>query len=94
LATPLPTDFRVTVKYHDETGKEVSFAATKAFTPDHTRIDTVHVGTYTFPTCSYGLSDAQVKMLVEGRTSASKVRQGTATKTLLMDCIIFKPKVD
>ena len=94
LAKTLPTDFRVTVKYHDTTGKEVNFPATSAFTPDHTRIDTVHIGTFTFPTCSYSLSEPQVKLLVEGRTSATKVRQGTATKTLLMDCIIFKPKVD
>ena len=94
LANPVPTDFRATLFYHDNSGKEVNFPVTGKFTTKAAEIDTVFIGTYTFPTCSYGVDKPQVKMLVEGRTSATSVRQGKATKTLLLDCIIFKPRFE
>lgn len=93
LLTPLPTKFRATLYYHDMTGKEVNFKQSVTLPTEPNKVDTVFVGTYTFPTCSMGLDDAQVKMLVQGYTSASEVRNGTGTKTLLVDCIIFKPHV-
>ena len=61
---------------------------------DGVSVDSVYVGRFTFPTCSYDLADAQVKMLIDGRTSSSQVKNGTHTKTLRIDCIIFKPVFD
>ena len=58
---------------------------------DGVSVDSVFVGTYTFPTSSYSVSEAQVKMLIDGRTSNSQVNKGTHTKTLRIDCIVFKP---
>lgn len=58
---------------------------------DGVSVDSVYIGRFTFPTCSYNVKDAQVKMLIEGRTSSTQVRNGTHTKTLRIDCIVFKP---
>lgn len=58
---------------------------------DGVSVDSVFVGTYTFPTSSYSVSEAQVKMLISGMVTNSNVTQGTHTKTLRIDCIVFKP---
>ncbi|MBQ0072962.1 MAG: fasciclin domain-containing protein [Prevotella sp.] len=54
-------------------------------------LDTLFVGTYTFPTSSYGLDEAQVKMLIDSRVSSSSK---THNRILRLDCIIFKPRKD
>ena len=100
LARTLNTKFRATVYYHDMEGKEVNFKTTDAFTTNlYTQsdtvvtyhVDTILIGTYTFPTCSVNLDEAQVKVLLEGRVSSSDVNKGLATKTLNLDCFILKP---
>lgn len=58
---------------------------------DGVSVDSVYVGRFTFPTCSYNISDAQVKMLVEVTTTSTQANKGTHTKTFRMDCIVFKP---
>lgn len=58
---------------------------------DGVSVDSVLVGTYIFPTSSYAVSDAQVKMLIDGRVSNTQVKDGTHTKTIRIDCIVFKP---
>lgn len=58
---------------------------------DGVSVDSVYVGRFLFPTCSYGVSDAQVKMLLEVATTPTQVRNGTHTKTFRLDCIVFKP---
>lgn len=79
------------------TGTTVPAAVTTACAVDGLKaadgvsVDSVYVGRFTFPTCSYGVNEAQVKMLIEGRTSNSEVRNGTFTKTIRIDCIVFKP---
>lgn len=88
----VPNTFRCTVKYHDLSGKEQSFARTSDFTTVAGKVDSVLIGTYTFPTCSYGLDEAQVKILIEGRVSSSAVNRGEKTKTLRLDCIVLKPR--
>lgn len=57
---------------------------------DGVSVDSVYVGTFTFPTCSYN-TEAQVKMLIDGRVSTTQVNAGTHTKTIRIDCIVFKP---
>lgn len=87
----LPTIFRSTLYYHDLSGKEVKFATSANKTTDPTKVDSVYIGTYVFPTCSYDLSEPQVKMLIESRVSNTQERNGTHTKTLRLDAIVFKP---
>lgn len=77
----------------DETSK-ISTAATAVFTTDATKVDSVLIGTWTFPTCSKNLEKPQVKLFIEGRTSNTDVNQGKCTKTLRLDQIIFKPHVE
>ncbi len=48
-------------------------------------LDSVFVGTYTFPTCSYGTKEPQVKVFMESRAS------GSNTKIVRLDCIVLKP---
>ncbi len=87
----VPTIFRATVSYHLATGEEDSFDSVDKLTTDATKVDSVFVGTYTFPTCSYNLEEAQVKILIEGRVSNRQVTSGTHTKTLRVDCVVLKP---
>jgi len=58
--------------------------------PDPTKVDSVLLGTYTFPTCSYGLDKAQVKVLLYEK----KISDDQHTRNLLLDCIVLKPHVD
>lgn len=57
---------------------------------DGVSVDSVYVGRFTFPTCSYD-TEAQVKMLIDGRVSNTQVNNGLYTKTIRIDCIVFKP---
>lgn len=57
---------------------------------DGVSVDSVYIGTFTFPTCSYN-TEAQVKMLIDGRASNTQVNNGLYTKTIRIDCIVFKP---
>lgn len=86
-----PTIFRTTIYYNDENGKQQNFKQTANFTTDPTKVDSVLIGTYRIPTASVGLTKPQVKMLIESRVSNTQEKNGTYTKTLRLDCIIFKP---
>lgn len=65
--------------------------AVDKLTNDPTKVDSVFVGTYTFPTSSYGTSEAQVKMVVDSRPTNSNVNNGLYNRILRLDCIVFKP---
>lgn len=67
---------------------------TSDFTTDPTRVDSVLIGTWTFPTSSMNLDEAQVKMFIQGRVSSSDFNNGKATKTLRLDCISLKPHLE
>lgn len=54
-------------------------------------VDSVFVGTYTFPTCSYSLSEAQVKIIIDSRVSSTQYNNKQYNRTLRLDCIVFKP---
>lgn len=58
------------------------------------KVDSVYVGTFTFPTCSYNTSEAQVKMIIDSRVSNTQVNNGTYNRILRLDCIVFKPHED
>lgn len=88
-----PCTFRATVLYHDMNGKEVSFPVSSNLTTDPDRVDSVFVGTYRFPTSSWSLDRAQVKVKLDGRVSNTDVKNKKATKTLRIDSFILKPHV-
>ncbi len=49
------------------------------------KLDSVFIGTYTFPTSSYGTSEPQVKLFLSSYATSAY------TKTLRLDCIVLKP---
>lgn len=54
-------------------------------------VDSVFIGTYTFPTCSYKLNEAQVKLVIDSRVSNTQLNNKQYNRTLRLDCIVFKP---
>jgi len=109
LATDtLPTRFSVTLYWHDLDGKEVSKEVSdkdggdisydsstrkQTFLTDPTKVHEIHIGTFEFPTCSYGLQEPQVKAFININVRSSDVNKGIYTKTLRMDCIKLVPRL-
>ena len=109
LATDLlPTRFGVTLYWHDMDGKEVSKEVTdkdggdisydsstrkQTFLTDPTKVHEIHIGTFEFPTCSWGLQEAQVKALLNVNVRSSDVNKGLYTRTLRVDCIKLVPRI-
>ena len=109
LATDtLPTRFSVTLYWHGLDGKEVSKevsdkdggyisydSSTRKETclTDPTKVHEIHIGTFEFPTCSYRLTEPQVKAFVNVNVRSSDVNKGIYTKTLRMDCIKLVPRL-
>ena len=109
LATDtLPTRFGVTLYWHDLDGKEVSKVVSdkdggdisydsstrkQTFLTDPTKVHEIHIGTFEFPTCSYGLQEPQVKAFININVRSSDVQKGIYTKTLRMDCIKLVPRL-
>ena len=107
LATDkLPTRFGVTLYYHDMEGKEVSKEVSdkdggdisydsstrkQTFLTDPTKVHEIHIGTFEFPTCSYGLQEPQVKAYININVRSSDVNKGIYTRTLRIDCIKLVP---
>ena len=108
LATDkLPTRFGVTLYYHDMEGKEVSKEVSdkdggdisydsstrkQTFLTDPTTVHEIHIGTFEFPTCSYGLQEPQVKAYININVRSSDVNKGIYTRTLRIDCIKLVPR--
>lgn len=91
LAQPNSNVFKATVFYQDAKGKETKFRQTKKLTSDPNKMDTILLGTHTFPTCSYGLSQAQVKILLEDASDNINLSKGLESATMRIDCFILKP---
>jgi transposase len=110
LATDtLPTRFSVTLYWHDLDGKEVSKEVSdkdggdisydsstrkQTFLTDPTKVHEIHIGTFEFPTCSYGLTEPQVKAFVNVNVRSSDVNKGLYTKTLRIDCMKLVPRIE
>lgn len=87
----VPSRFDATIYYNDLNGKEINFTKVKKLETDPTKVDTIYIGTYQFPTCTWVLPKAEVKVKIESNVTNKEVREGTHTKTLRMDCILFIP---
>lgn len=60
---------------------------------DPTKVDSVFIGTVTFPTCSSEVAEPQVKLLFQSYVTSSAFEK-TANRTLRLDCIVFRPHED
>ena len=99
LATvTLPLIVKFSLKYNDQDGRQVNDikmenpeGGTYVYETTPNVVDTILVARdYKIPTCSYGLSEPQVRLTVESdRGTASKY-----TRILRLDCIVFKPHED
>lgn len=96
-ADTLPLKVKFSLKYNDQDGRQVNdikmknpISGTYSYETVPNVVDTVLVASdYKIPTCSYGLSEPQVRFTVESDRSTSKY-----TRVLRLDCIVFKPHED
>lgn len=92
----LPTKFKAELHYHNAKGSDVRTLTmvkpTTVWTTTGTQVDTIRVGSnVTIPTCSYRLSEAQVKLKLTVTPTANEENQGKFTRTLRVDKIVFTP---
>lgn len=92
----LPNSFRVTLRYPDENDvtSDRQLSGTKRTDSDANGemnvVDTVLLAeNYVFPTCSYDLSDPQVKISL--RSTVTSRQTSTYTKVFRIDCFILVP---
>ena len=85
----LPNRFRCMLYYNNKDNKQLN-KRLEMKTNDPTKVDTVQVASnFTFPTCSYGLSDATVKLRIMSQVTQSQT--ANYATDFQIDCIIFKP---
>jgi len=60
---------------------------------DPTKVDSILIGTVTFPTCSSQVSEPQVKLLFQSYVTSTAFEK-TANRTLRLDCILLRPHED
>ncbi|MBR1932260.1 MAG: fasciclin domain-containing protein [Prevotella sp.] len=85
-----PNIVRSILTYKDQNGRDAQRRFNQNKRNDPAVVDTVQLASgVTFPTCSYGLSEAQVKLRIMSVVSSSQT--ATNSLTLRLDCIIVKP---
>ena len=85
-----PCIMRTTLYYSDQNGREAQRRFNKNVYNDPARVDTVLLAEeFSFPTCSYGLSDATAKIAIRSAVTAKQT--ATNSLTFRIDCIIIKP---
>lgn len=88
--TTRPNIVRTTLYWSDQNGREARRIYNKDLTTRPDVVDTVQlVSNYTFPTCSYGLADAAVKVAI--RSNVRTNQTSTHSSTLRLDCLIVRP---
>lgn len=86
-----PNLIRSILYWDDQNGRESLRRYNANITTNPAVVDTVLlVSDCSFPTCSYGLSDAQVKLAIRSNVSARQT--ATHSNTLRIDCLIIKPR--
>ncbi len=96
MALNLPTQFRAELHYHNAAGNDIATRTmvrpTTIWTTTGTQVDTIRVGEkVVIPTCSYSLSEAQVKLKLTVTPTAAEENNGKFTRTLRVDKIVFTP---
>jgi len=86
----LPCLFRASIGYNDQNGKAQSKRLGTSYSTKADVVDSVLLYSgYVVPTCSYGLADPQVTIQI--RSTVSDKQTSTYSRTLRIDCLIFKP---
>ena len=88
--TTKPCIIRSTLYYSDQNGREAQRRFNKNIYNNPAEVDTVAlVENYSFPTCSYGLSESTAKIAI--RSAVTSNQTATYSLTFRIDCIIVKP---
>lgn len=88
----LPTIMEWSLTYNNQQGKATKEVLQSRISNNPAVVDTLLLASgVVIPTCSYDLEEPQVSMRVRGRVSNSQVRNGEYTRTMRIDCILFKP---
>lgn len=89
----LPNRFLVRFEYTRANGNSYSEQLRTTFTTTPDVVDTVLVSSdYSFPTSTYDLSEDEVKVRIQSSVSSSQT--SSYSRTMRIDCIIFKPHED
>lgn len=89
--TPLPNNFRASVGYHEADGTLNEKAFSGTFTSNPEKVDTISLGTFTFPAAYYGLGESSAYPYLR---LTSRVSTSTASKydrTLRVDKVMLIP---
>ena len=85
-----PCIIRSTLYYSDQNGREAQRRFNSNIYTDPAKVDTVLLAReFSFPTCSYGLSDETAKIAI--RSAVTSKQTATNSLTLRIDCLIIKP---
>jgi uncharacterized surface protein with fasciclin (FAS1) repeats len=92
-----PVKIRFQLAYHLADGTPKTEKTTKDVTTERDSVQWLKVADgFTFPVCTYGVSEAepQATLKVETRASSTNVNNGDLTRTMRFDCIVLKPRYD
>lgn len=67
-------------------------AATRAFTNDPYRVDTIHLATVHFPTCNYDQQKVTTRLKIQNNITNKQTN--TYNAEILLDCILFLPHTE
>lgn len=84
-----PCKFTATINYETEDGVQQSYGFDGNVQNDPYRVDTVSIGMFTIPVCSYGQSDPKVYLTLE--CDISRTESGQYNREMYLDCLYFKP---
>lgn len=84
-----PCKFTASISYETEDGMENTYEFKDDVQNDPYRVDTVKIGTFTVPVCSYGQPNAKVRLTLE--CSISRMESGRYNREMYLDCLYFKP---
>ena len=84
-----PCKFKASIGYETVDGVEQTYDFEDEVQNDPYRVDTVKIGTFTIPVCSYGQPDAKVHLTLE--CSISRMESGRYNREMYLDCLYFKP---
>lgn len=96
VANPFSRDFKlnkfkVSVKYPDLEGNMLTKSFDGSFTNDPYRVDTIKIGTITFPVCTYANREASVSIILKSDVGNKTADLRAYSRNMLLDCIYLKP---
>lgn len=84
-----PCRFDAAVIYQNETGATLRMDLNKNNLSDPTRVDTVYVGTFKVPVCTYGQTEAKLQVELSCKFTGRDYLNYSGK--MLLDCIYLKP---